>query len=48
MTDCIQGACGAPLAEAMEVQARHSAAFMTSTACKKGEVGGQYTKTMFV
>jgi 3-hydroxyacyl-CoA dehydrogenase len=48
MVDCIQGACGAPLAEALELQARHSGAFMTSSACKRGEVGGQYTKTMLV
>jgi 3-hydroxyacyl-CoA dehydrogenase len=48
MVDCVQGACGAPLAEALELQARHSAAFMTSPACRKGEIGGQYTKTMMV
>jgi enoyl-CoA hydratase/carnithine racemase/3-hydroxyacyl-CoA dehydrogenase len=45
---CIQGACGATLPEALELQARHSAAFMTSKACKKGEVGNQYTRTMAV
>jgi enoyl-CoA hydratase/carnithine racemase/3-hydroxyacyl-CoA dehydrogenase len=46
--ECIQGACGATLSEALEVQARHSAAFMTSKACKKGELGNQYTRTMVV
>ncbi len=45
---CVQGACGAPLSEALEVQARHSAAFMTSAACRKGELGSQYAKTMVV
>jgi len=48
MVACIQGACGTPLPEALELQARHSAAFMTSSACKKGEIGGQYSKTMAV
>jgi len=48
MVECIQGACGTPLSEALELQARHSAAFMTSSACKKGEIGGQYTRTMVV
>jgi hypothetical protein len=46
--DCIQGACGSTLSEALEVQARHSAAFMTSSVCKKGEIGAQYMKTMSV
>jgi enoyl-CoA hydratase/carnithine racemase len=46
--ECIQGACGSNLSEALELQARHSAAFMTSAACRNGEIGAQYTKTMFV
>jgi len=46
--ECIQGACGSTLSEALELQARHSAAFMTSKACKRGEIGGQYRKTMMV
>ena len=48
IVDCVQGACGAPLGEALEVQARHSAHFMAGSACRKGEVGAQYTKTMVV
>ena len=48
MVKCIQGSCGSPLSEALEVQARHSAGFMKSAACKGGEVGAQYAKTMFV
>jgi len=48
MVECMQGACGSPLSEALEVQARHSAGFMKSAACKGGEVGAQYAKTMFV
>jgi enoyl-CoA hydratase/carnithine racemase len=46
--ECIQGSCGSNLSEALELQARHSAAFMTSEACKKGEIGNQYTRTMAV
>jgi len=48
IVDCIQGACGSTLSEALEVQSRHSAAFMTSSTCKRGEIGAQYTKTMMV
>ena len=48
IVDCIQGACGSTLSEALEVQARHSAEFMTSAECRMGEVGAAYTKTMFV
>jgi enoyl-CoA hydratase/carnithine racemase/3-hydroxyacyl-CoA dehydrogenase len=48
MVECIQGACGVVLSEALELQARHSAAFMTTRACKKGEIGNQYTRTMAV
>jgi enoyl-CoA hydratase/carnithine racemase len=48
MVECIQGACGSTLSEALELQARHSGAFMTSSACKKGEIGAQYTRTMAV
>ncbi len=48
LVECIQGACGSILSEALELQARHSAAFMTSSACKEGEIGAQYTKTMSV
>ncbi len=48
IVDCVQGACGSTLSEALEVQARHSAEFMTSAACREGEIGAQYTKTMLV
>ncbi len=42
----IQGACGVPLSQALEVQARHSAEFMVTKPCRKGVVGGEYNKTM--
>jgi len=48
IVECVQGACAAPLSEALELQARHSADFMTGPACRKGEIGAQYTKTMIV
>jgi enoyl-CoA hydratase/carnithine racemase len=48
IVECVQGACGAPLGEALEIQARHSAHFMAGSTCRKGEVGAQYTKTMVV
>jgi enoyl-CoA hydratase/carnithine racemase len=48
MFDTVQSACGAPLAEALEIQAKRSGAFMTSIACKNGMVGTAYRKTMVV
>ena len=39
IAECIRHACRVPLGEALEVQARHSAAFMVSPACHRGEVG---------
>jgi enoyl-CoA hydratase/carnithine racemase len=44
----VQASCGVPLAEALEVQARHTADFFVGKACAKGAVGAQYTKTMKV
>lgn len=43
-----RAACGVPLAEALEVQARHSSEFMTSDTCRRGAVGADYVKTMKV
>jgi enoyl-CoA hydratase/carnithine racemase/3-hydroxyacyl-CoA dehydrogenase len=45
---CIQDACGAALTEAVDIQAKHSADFMVSPACKGGVIGADYTKTMGV
>ncbi len=44
----VQGSCGTPLAEALDVQARHSGDFMVTKYCRKGVVGGEYTKTVKV
>jgi len=46
--DCIQAACGASVADALDVQSKHSAAFMTSKPCHAGAVGADYAKTMQV
>ncbi len=46
--ECVGGACGSPLGEALELQARHSASFLAGSLCRKGEVGAQYAKTMVV
>ena len=45
---CIQDACGAPLADAVTIQAKHSGDFMVSSACKKGAIGAEFLKTMAV
>jgi enoyl-CoA hydratase/carnithine racemase len=46
--DNITESCGAPLAEAITIQARHSAHFMTSSHCKGGQIGADYKRTMLV
>jgi enoyl-CoA hydratase/carnithine racemase len=48
IAECIRRACAVSAAEAIEVQAGLSAAFMTSTACRSGRVGSEYAKTMLV
>jgi enoyl-CoA hydratase/carnithine racemase/3-hydroxyacyl-CoA dehydrogenase len=45
---CIQDACGAPLGDAVAIQAKHSADFMVTKACKDGQIGAEFTKTMAV
>jgi enoyl-CoA hydratase/carnithine racemase len=45
---CIQDSCSVTLAEALEIQARHSAEFMGSIHCQKGRIGADYSKTMKV
>ena len=43
---CIRASCATTLEEALAVQARHSAAFMLSKACRKGRVGAERDKVM--
>ncbi len=46
--ETIEASCAAPLAEALEVQARHSGNFMGSKPCHRGVIGGLWKKTMAV
>ena len=48
IVDTVQQSCGATLADALVIQTRHSAEFMISNACHKGQIGTEYTKTMAV
>jgi enoyl-CoA hydratase/carnithine racemase len=43
---CIDEACRANAAEALEVQARHAAAFLASPACRAGRVGAERARVM--
>ena len=45
---CVQDACGATLADALAVQARHAADFLASPACRRGLVGAEYKRVMSV
>ncbi len=45
---CIQASCAAPLAEALAVQAGHSADFMSSRYCREGVIGAACSKVMNV
>jgi len=44
----IRSSCGAPLSEALDVQAGHSADFTVTTFCRKGSIGVEYQRTMMV
>jgi enoyl-CoA hydratase/carnithine racemase/3-hydroxyacyl-CoA dehydrogenase len=44
----VLSSCGSVLSEAIEIQARHSAGFMSSKYCQKGRIGAEFTKTMKV
>lgn len=44
----IQAACAAPLAEALEIQARHSAGFMAGPLCRQGVIGAERRRIMTV
>ncbi len=43
--DSIQSSCRATLGEALEVQTKRSAEFMTTAHCRKGRVGAEYART---
>ena len=46
--DSVVSSCEATLADAIDIQAKHSAGFMTGAWCRKGAIGAAYTKTMKV
>jgi len=46
--ECIQESCGCSLNEALTVQAKHSAGFMTGDLCRSGMIGSEATKVMRV
>jgi enoyl-CoA hydratase / 3-hydroxyacyl-CoA dehydrogenase len=46
--DCARDACGAPLSEALEIQAKRAADFLAGATCRGGVIGAEYTKTMRV
>ena len=46
--ECIKASCGAKLAEALDIQSKHSANFMSSKECQKGRIGSEFKKTMNV
>ena len=48
IVDTVQAACQVDLEAALDLQAKHSADFMTTSACRKGRVGAEYSKTMLV
>ena len=45
---CISEACGCDLSEALNVQAKHSADFMSSRFCRKGMIGAEAGKVMSI
>ncbi len=44
----IKDSCGATLTEALNIQARHSADFITGKFCREGSIGADYQKTMMI
>jgi len=46
--DCVKASCGIKIGDAVEIQARHSAGFMTGKECKKGAIGKNYEKNAAV
>ena len=44
--ETIKDSCGTDLQNALDVQARHSADFMTSDSCKKGVIGAEFKRVI--
>lgn len=45
---CIQNSCECPVGKALDIQAKHSADFMSSKFCQKGMIGSEAVKVMSV
>lgn len=46
--DTIRNCCGTDLKKALKIQAKHSAEFMVSDACKYGKIGAEFKRVMDV
>lgn len=46
--DCVRESCSATVRDALSIQTKHSTAFMISDACRRGQIGAEYSKTMAV
>jgi enoyl-CoA hydratase/carnithine racemase len=46
--ETIRDSCGAALSNALTIQAKHSADFMTSDPCKKGVIGTEFNRLMVI
>ena len=46
--ESVRNSCGTTLSDALTVQAKHSAGFMTTGFCRAGRIGAEFTKTMKV
>jgi enoyl-CoA hydratase/carnithine racemase len=48
IVETVKASCGAPLADALAIQAAHSARFMVTDVCNRGVVGAEFNRTMGV
>ncbi len=48
LAEAIRAACGVSLAESLEVQSRHSAAYLAGAACRWGRIGAERQRVMAV
>jgi hypothetical protein len=44
IAECITASCNAPVSEALEIQAKHSAGFMAGKLCRNGQIGSEFKK----
>jgi hypothetical protein len=46
ISECVVKSCGASRADALEIQAKHSAGFMSGRECRRGVIGSEAAKVM--